>query len=110
MVLGARPDDRHPLAELELVDDILEPSHPTLHRFQQDDADVRAGQGDRDPWQTRPAADVDNRVLPLQDLLHDGRVEDVPIPDPVHLPGADHAASHPVPGEHPGVDDRRRQA
>jgi hypothetical protein len=34
----------------------------------------------------------------------------VPIPDPVHLPGADHAASHPVPGEHPGVDDRRRQA
>lgn len=78
--------------QFEFGDDFPQPRHSPGHRLQESEVEIRASDCQWDPRQSRPRAYVDNTGIRRQQLREDGRVQQMSLPKPVHLPRADDAA------------------
>ena len=101
---SARPrNDPHRLRQAESLDDLDQERRPSGQRLDQGDSEVGAGDGQDETGQTGAGADVEHRRAGRDPFGDRSAVEQVPVPDPGCLPGADQAADHAVGGQQFGV-------
>jgi hypothetical protein len=105
-----RATPNHTCGQRKSIDDFGQPRHPTSHWFQK--SDVKIGSNDRERHAGQPGAgsEVHHTGAFGDRLTDDGRVEEVPVPETVHLTGTDQAPFNADGGEQFRELHRRRQA
>lgn len=78
--------------ERQLGDDFLQPGHPSSHRLQQGEGQIRASDRQRDAREPRPRAYVHNPAFRWEQLRENRRVQQMSFPEPVQFPRTDEPA------------------
>ena len=102
---SARPRTTSTCVETEVGDDLLQEGGPPQQRLDQGDPEVGAGDRQHQPREPGARPEVAHRGAARDRLAQHRAVEQVPLPEPGRLAGADQAADHAVAGE-----PRRRTA
>ena len=101
-LLGACSHHVHPEAQHSI--DFIEPDGAPLHGFDQRDMQVRPRNGDKNPGKTGPGADVGHRSdVGVDRINQEGAIEQVPLPQAVHLSRPDQTALGAIGRQHPRV-------
>jgi hypothetical protein len=91
------------VVEAELVDDLVEERRTPEQRLDERHVEVRPGDRDDESGQAGARPDVADAGTLGDRLGQDGGVEDVPVPQPGSLAGADQSAHHALGRQELGV-------
>jgi hypothetical protein len=98
-LFGATSDDPDGVGQLEPTHHFVEKRDPPLQRLDEVHLEVGAPDSHHDTGQTGAASHVDDARAGWQQVGDDGTVEQVALPQPGHLAGADQTARQGVGGE-----------
>jgi hypothetical protein len=107
-LLRAGPDDLD-VGECQLRHDLLEEGGPAEQGLDERDAQVGTGEGEHHARQSRSRTDVAHRLVLTDRAAQQRAVQQVPLPQPRRLAGADQAANHTGVGQQRGEPLRERQ-
>ncbi len=98
-LFGSAPEDSNPIGQPEPVDYLVEEDRTAEEWFEKRHSEIRPRQRQRDARKAGSRANIDYIGVERDQLLDHRAVENVAIPDPVHLARADQASNHTVGGE-----------
>ena len=97
-VFGPPAHDTH-VRQFQPLCALFEEDTPAEHRLHQDHTERRPDHSQDDSRQPGAGANIDQLTVLWQEFVHDGAIEEMPLPQTFRFPGPDEPASHPLGGQ-----------